>query len=59
MSLPWNAQFDNTTRSSNSRRTKETWILRGFVLMAIFNLIILYKLYHPETITPLDDFQTL
>jgi len=60
MSLPsWNGALDSP-RSSNSRRTRETWILRGFALMTLFNLILLFKLHRRvETKTPLDDFQML
>jgi len=58
MSLPWNGPLD-LSRNSNSRRTREAWVLRGFLLVTFFNLVLLYKLYHPETKTPLDDFQVL
>jgi hypothetical protein len=34
-------------------------VLRGFVLMTLFNLFLLFKHYRPETKTQLDDFQVL
>jgi hypothetical protein len=43
----------------NTRRTKDIWLLRGLALTTLLNLFLLYKWTHPQTITPLDDFQML
>src|SRR6266851_254243 len=61
MSLPWNYPLDPPRSPTTSRRTKETWMLRGFALMTFLNLILVFKWYHAgaETKTPLDDFQML
>ena len=63
MSLPWNYPLDPPRPRSptTSRRTKETWMLRGFALMTLLNLIFVFKWYlaGAETKTPLDDFQML
>jgi len=42
-----------------TKRTKETWTLRGLALMTFLNIVLLFKLSHPQTIALLDDFQML
>ena len=63
MSLPWKGLPLPNVRGSNRRRmdSKDTWLLRGCALTVFFNIILLYKwyYYHPQTPTPLDDFQML
>ncbi|KAH9074368.1 nucleotide-diphospho-sugar transferase [Lactarius deliciosus] len=60
VSLPWNELTLPYSRvSSRKRDLKDAWLLRGFALATFFNLVFLYKLYHPQTPTPLDDFQML
>ena len=46
---------------SNRRRvfSEDAWLPRGFALAVVFNIILLYKWYHPQTPTALDDFQML
>ncbi|KAH9027572.1 glycosyltransferase family 8 protein [Lactarius hengduanensis] len=60
VSLPWNGLTLPYSRvSSRKRDSKDVWLLRGLALATFFNLVLLYKLYHPQTPTPLDDFQML
>ncbi|KAH8981672.1 glycosyltransferase family 8 protein [Lactarius akahatsu] len=60
VSLPWNGSTLPYSRvSSRKRDSKDAWLLRGLALATFFNLVLLYKLYHPQTPTPLDDFQML
>ncbi|KAH8976693.1 glycosyltransferase family 8 protein [Lactarius akahatsu] len=58
--LAWNVLTLPYSRvSSRKRDSKDAWLLRGLALATFFNLVLLYKLYHPQTPTPLDDFQML
>ncbi|KAI9438761.1 nucleotide-diphospho-sugar transferase [Lactarius indigo] len=60
LSLKWNGlPLPNSRGSSRKRDSKEVWLLRGLALTTFFNLVLLYKWYHPQTPTPLDDFQML
>lgn len=49
------------TRGSNNRlgRIKDVWLLRVLALTTLLNIFLLYKWFHPQNITPLDDFQKL
>jgi hypothetical protein len=48
-------------RGANSRlgRIKDVWLLRVLALTTLLNIFLLYKWFHPQNITPLDDFQKL
>ncbi|KAH9074364.1 glycosyltransferase family 8 protein [Lactarius deliciosus] len=64
MFLPWNELTLPYSRAGSrvSSRRRDSRLLRGLALATFFNLILLYKLYHPQTSqtpTPLDDFQML
>lgn len=61
MSLPLKGLPLPNMRGSNRRRvfSEDGWLLRGFALAMVFNVILLYIWYHPQTPTALDDFQML
>jgi hypothetical protein len=57
MSPQWTGLLE--PRGTNTRRTKDVWMLRGLVLTTILNIFLFYKSYYPRATTPLDDFQML
>ena len=63
MSLPWHGLPLPNVLGLNRRRadSKDVWLIRGWALMALFYIILLYKWYYyqPQNPTPLDDFQML
>jgi hypothetical protein len=55
----WSGLLDPRGPANRRPSLKETWLQRGLILTTFLSFVLLYKLYHPQTITPLDDFQML
>lgn len=55
----WSGMLESRGANNRLGRIKDMWLLRVLALTTLLNIFLLYKWFHPQNITPLDDFQKL
>ena len=55
----WSSMLESRGANNRVGRIKDMWLLRVLALTTLLNIFLLYKWFHPQNITPLDDFQKL